>query len=256
MSGKRENSARFGRKTASAISALLTCRTLQQASQVAHIPESTLRRWRARPEFARQLCDVQAEILQGTVNELRAAGCDAAATLGRIARDPKMPVPAQVRACMGIISLLLRAHESEVIIARLTRLEHLSQARTSKEYDDGRRAKTTRRARSSSSTANGRAVQTAMSLLLLNTPSAPGTATGEVRTADIPCEDLDEGRMDGLSRRRSTASSATEEDSRRPWRPRRSGDSMTGRLIHSLWTIDAKTLLNVRFTSNTTNPYP
>jgi hypothetical protein len=123
MSKKTENSARFGRKTASAVSALLSSRTLEQAAQVADIPPSTLRRWRSRPEFARQLCEAQAEILQGTINELRGVGCDAAQTLGEIVRNSEEPAPSRVRAAIAVIGLLLKAHESDVVEKRLVAIE-------------------------------------------------------------------------------------------------------------------------------------
>jgi hypothetical protein len=123
MSKKTEKIARIGRRTAVAVAALLKCRTVEEAAQVADIPASTLRRWRARPEFAQQLCIAQTEILQGTVNALRDAGVDAATTLGEIVRDKSAKAPSRVRACVAIISLLFRAHEAEVIETRLTRLE-------------------------------------------------------------------------------------------------------------------------------------
>jgi hypothetical protein len=124
MSKKTTKVARFGRRTAVAISALLKCHTVEEAAQVTHIPASTLRRWRTRPEFASQLCTAQSEIIQGTVNALRDAGAGAATTLGEIARDPFVKAPSRVRACVAIISLLLRSHETETIEARLCKLEH------------------------------------------------------------------------------------------------------------------------------------
>jgi hypothetical protein len=123
MTNKTIKVSRFGRRMTIAISALLECRTVEEAAQVAQIPASTLRRWRSRPEFASQLCTAQTEILQGTVNKLREAGVDAAVALGEIARDKSAKTPSRVRACVAIISLLLRAHEAEVIETRLTRLE-------------------------------------------------------------------------------------------------------------------------------------
>lgn len=129
MSGKNKNSARFAGKKAAAIAALLSCPTLEAASQVAHVPTSTLRRWRARPEFAQQILVCQQEILQGAVNELRMAGLDAATALRRIAKDPASPIPARVRACGLILTLLLRNHENEVLEFRMSRIEAALQRR-------------------------------------------------------------------------------------------------------------------------------
>src|SRR5208282_5548058 len=122
MSGKSQKLTRVGRRIAIAVSALLKCPTVEEAAQLVEIPVSTLRRWRARPEFAAQLATAQTEILQGTVNTLRAAGLDAATTLGEIVRDPKAPPAARVRASVAIINLLLKAHQLEVIEVRLVAL--------------------------------------------------------------------------------------------------------------------------------------
>lgn len=130
MSEKTQKSTRFGRRMTIAIAALLKCPTVEQAAQVAAIPASTLRRWRAKPEFAQQLLDAQAEILQGTINELRGGGADAAKTLRAIANDPKGAVPGRVRACGLILNLLLRHHEHEVLEARMTAIEAALQRRS------------------------------------------------------------------------------------------------------------------------------
>src|ERR1700731_4716976 len=123
MSKKTTKVARFGRRTGIAISALLTSRTMEEASELAEIPASTLRRWRSQPEFAQRLCTAQGEIIAGVVNELREVAADAAQVLGEIARDSSVKSPSRVRACVAIISLLIRTHETEVIETRLTRLE-------------------------------------------------------------------------------------------------------------------------------------
>ena len=123
MIEKRQNSTRLGRKTAVAIGALLTCRTIEQASQVVGIPAQTLRRWRSKPAFAAQMCRAQEEILAGVINELRVAGVSAASTLRKISADTKAAPAARVRASVAIINLLLKAHQVEVIEYRLTALE-------------------------------------------------------------------------------------------------------------------------------------
>lgn len=123
MSGKIQNSTRFGRRMSIAVAALLKCPTVEEAAQVAEIPVSTLRKWRLKPAFAAQMCRAQGEILQGVVNSLRSAGLAAAETLRQIAGDTKAPPAARVRASMVIINLLLKAHQVEVIEARLTALE-------------------------------------------------------------------------------------------------------------------------------------
>jgi hypothetical protein len=74
MSGQKQNSAKFVGKKARAISALLTSPTIEAASQVAHIPTSTLRRWRARPDFADALAAAQGEIFLATCNEFGNSG--------------------------------------------------------------------------------------------------------------------------------------------------------------------------------------
>jgi hypothetical protein len=123
MSAPKEKSTRFGRKMSLAVSAVLTAPTLEAAAQLVGIPASTLRRWRGRPEFARQLAIVQGEILQGVVNSLRSAGLDAAQTLRQVAKDPKEPTPARIRAAGLILTLLLRSHEHEALEYRMSQIE-------------------------------------------------------------------------------------------------------------------------------------
>jgi hypothetical protein len=129
MSEKKQHSARVGRKTGVAIAALLTCRTIEEAAQRVGVSAVALRRWRSKPAFATQMCHAQQEILQGVVNELRTAGIAAATTLRTIANDEDSPPAARVRASVAIINLLLRAHETEVIEFRLTKLEQRQEAR-------------------------------------------------------------------------------------------------------------------------------
>ena len=123
MSEKKQNSPRVGRKTAVAIAALLSSKTIEDAAQTVGVPASTLRRWRSKPAFAAQMCRAQEEILAGVINELRVAGVSAATALRKISADTKAAPAARVRASVAIINLLLKAHQVEVIEMRLTALE-------------------------------------------------------------------------------------------------------------------------------------
>ena len=123
MIEKTQNSARAGRKTAQAIAALLTCRTIEEAAQHVGVSAVALRRWRSKPAFAAQMCAAQEEILAGVINELRVAGASAASTLRNISADMTAAPAARVRASVAIINLLLKAHQVEVIEMRLTALE-------------------------------------------------------------------------------------------------------------------------------------
>jgi hypothetical protein len=123
MSGKKQNSAKFVGKKALAITALLTSPTIEAASQVAHIPTSTLRRWRARPDFAAALAAAQGEIFLATCNEIRQLGMTATKALAQVLRDEKAPTPSRVRAAGLILSLLLRSHQTEVLEARMTSIQ-------------------------------------------------------------------------------------------------------------------------------------
>jgi hypothetical protein len=129
MSGDSQNSPRAGRKTAIAITALLTSPTIEHAAEVVGTSVASLRRWRSRPEFAREMCRSQEEILRGIVNELRVAGTVAATTLRAICSDEKAGAPARVRAANSIINLLMRAHQVEVVEARLVALEAKMEAK-------------------------------------------------------------------------------------------------------------------------------
>jgi DNA-binding transcriptional MerR regulator len=129
MSEKTQNSARAGRKTAQAIAALLTCRTIEEAAEHVGVSAVALRRWRSKPAFAAQMCRAQQEILAGVINELRGAGVSAASTLRNISADANAAPAARVRAAVAIINLLLKAHQVEVIELRLTALEAAAKQR-------------------------------------------------------------------------------------------------------------------------------
>jgi|HubBroStandDraft_5_1064220.scaffolds.fasta_scaffold19182_7 hypothetical protein len=123
MSDGKQKSTRFERKMASAVGAVLTAPTLEDAAQAIGIPVSTLRRWRNRPEFTRQLALVQEEILQGIAGTLRSAGLDAARVLRQIVNDPQAKAPARVRAAGLILASLFRNHEHEILEQRMAQIE-------------------------------------------------------------------------------------------------------------------------------------
>jgi hypothetical protein len=123
VSGKKQNSIRVQPKMARAITALLACHTIEEASQSVGIPTSTLRRWRSKPAFAAALLAAQEEIFLAVGNEIRGLAMDAAQTLGAIVRDEKQPAPSRVRASLAVLTLLLKTHEHEVLESRITKLE-------------------------------------------------------------------------------------------------------------------------------------
>jgi hypothetical protein len=118
------NVGRIGRKRALAVAALLQSGTVAQAAQSVGVSVRTLQRWKEKPEFAAALLDAQSEIFFQACTEVRALALDAVRTLGQILRDTDQAAPSRVRACLGVINLLMKSHDREVIEARLVRLEH------------------------------------------------------------------------------------------------------------------------------------
>ena len=123
MTPTHKNSGRIGRKRAAAVTALLTSRSVGEAAQVVGVSARTLQRWKADPAFADSLLDAQNEIFFAACNEVRGLALDAARTLGTILRDEKQPSPSRVRACLAVLSLLMKTHNHEIVEARLTKLE-------------------------------------------------------------------------------------------------------------------------------------
>jgi hypothetical protein len=123
MTATSQNSGRFSRRRAVAVIALLQSGSVAEAAQTVGISTRTLQRWKAQPAFADQLLAAQTEIFQKANAEVRKLALDAVRTLGGILRDASQPAPSRVRSALGVIHLLMRNHDREVIEARLTRLE-------------------------------------------------------------------------------------------------------------------------------------
>ena len=123
MTPTSQNSGRFSRKRALAITALLQSGSNAEAAQTAGISARTLLRWKAEPSFADALLTAQAEIFQRASAEVRGLALDSIRVLGEILRDKTAPPPSRVRSALGVSNLLTRNYDREVVEVRLAKLE-------------------------------------------------------------------------------------------------------------------------------------
>lgn len=105
------------------IVALLSGRKLNDIAKDLGMSANTLRDWRRAEWFREQYDDAKKQLLDGTINKLRSAGNDAVDLLHEVVRNKKMATTPRVNAARSLLEVLLRAVETQDIVARLERLE-------------------------------------------------------------------------------------------------------------------------------------
>lgn len=111
------------RRTEQAIAALLRCKTVKEAAHECGLNYGTLKTWLTEDWFLGEYREAKDELLDGVVNQLRDAGNDAVALLRKIVHNNKLAPTPRVSAARAILELLLKAVETQDIIARLERIE-------------------------------------------------------------------------------------------------------------------------------------
>ena len=107
-----------------AISSLIRAPTFAAAAKETGVSESTLRRWRAEPEFSKEYGAILNELVQDAGFELRKGMSEAAQTLREIRANADAPSSAIVAACRLLLVSGLKVVEAEDIVKRLEALEN------------------------------------------------------------------------------------------------------------------------------------
>jgi hypothetical protein len=105
------------------IVALLSARTIKDAAVQSGVAERSIQRWLKESEFQEEYRNAKSELLEGSINQLRTAGFDAAQRLHKIILDPAAPATAVVAASTRLLDLLLKSVEIQDLVQRLDRLE-------------------------------------------------------------------------------------------------------------------------------------
>ena len=111
------------RKRESLVSALLQCRTLEDAAQASGLSLRTVKRWLADQDFRDEYKAARRRLVESATGHLRAAMGRACDVLDAVANDPAAAVASRVSAARTIIELALRSHEVEDLEDRITELE-------------------------------------------------------------------------------------------------------------------------------------
>lgn len=106
-----------------AIAALLNAKTIREAATVCGLSERTLKRWLKTPGFAAEYSEAKTALLQAATGKLRREASAAVDVLSEVAADALAAPGARATAARSILELALRAHETEVLEARIAALE-------------------------------------------------------------------------------------------------------------------------------------
>lgn len=113
-------------KQSTAIGALLTTSSNEQAARKAGVGLRTLNRWLTLPEFRRALRLAQDAALERTFSSLATVGAAAVQVLLEVAGDQNAPAAARVSAARAILENLLRYAELNALAERVAALEEVT----------------------------------------------------------------------------------------------------------------------------------
>jgi hypothetical protein len=113
----------LGRKKEEAIVALLSQRSVEEATRIVNVPARTLYRWLKEPEFNAGYRESRRAAFSQSVARLQQMSAAAVSTLGKIMVDANAPAASRVRAAHSVLEQAAKAIELEDLEARLAALE-------------------------------------------------------------------------------------------------------------------------------------
>lgn len=106
-----------------ALTALLQCKTREEAARMAGISSRTLRTYFQNADFVAAYRAAAAEMLQDAVMEARQGVSPALSTLREIAENGEEAAPARVSASKASLEYFLRLHDAADVEDRIAALE-------------------------------------------------------------------------------------------------------------------------------------
>jgi len=94
-----------------AVSALLSCRSIQEASDKARVSRRTVHRWLRDPEFVRALESASHDLLESTTRRLVNMTTKSLDALEGVLDDASKPDGVRVRAAVSILNAVLAVRE-------------------------------------------------------------------------------------------------------------------------------------------------
>jgi len=121
---------KLGSKKATALLALLSSRSVEEAAHAAAVTPRTLYRWMNEREFSAAYRAARRAAFSQSIARLQQASSAAATTLLKIMLDVNAPASTRVRAADSVLDHAKGAIEIEDIEARLSELEQAAEAST------------------------------------------------------------------------------------------------------------------------------
>jgi hypothetical protein len=123
---------KLGRKKESAIVALLSNRSVEEAAKACNTPARTLYRWLREPDFDAAYRAARRQAYGQSIARLQQGSAAAATTLLKVMLDQSTPPSTRVRAADSVLGHAAKAIELEDIEARLSELERAADATKSR----------------------------------------------------------------------------------------------------------------------------
>jgi hypothetical protein len=117
----------LGAKKESAIIALLTARSIEEAARTSNVPLRTLHRWLKEPEFDAAYRRAKRAAFGQAIARLHQGTSAAAATMLKLMVDPAVPASTRLRAADCVFTHAKNAIEIEEIEARVAALEQAAE---------------------------------------------------------------------------------------------------------------------------------
>ena len=119
---------KLGSKKETAVLALLSSRSVEEAAHTAAVTPRTLYRWMNEREFSAAFREARRAAFSQTITRLQQGSSAAATTLLKIMLDPNAPASTRVRAADSVLDHAAKAIEIEDIEARVSALEGAAKA--------------------------------------------------------------------------------------------------------------------------------
>jgi hypothetical protein len=119
----RGHGTKLPRKQETAISALLSQRSLDEAAKATGVSVSTLRRWMAIPEFKEAYLKARRDAVTQGYARLQQNSGAAGAVLLKLMADPATKASTRVQAARCILEFATQSLETEDLLLRIERLE-------------------------------------------------------------------------------------------------------------------------------------
>lgn len=120
---------RLPKKQQSAIVALISHRTIEEASKAAGVGRTIIFRWLQNDDFQAAYRQARAEVVRHAIAQAQSACSEAVTVLKEIMISAESPASTRVSAAKAVLETSLKAVELEDIISRIEKLEDKIQER-------------------------------------------------------------------------------------------------------------------------------